>query len=53
MGFEFIATYVLHIASQVNMCNPQNRWVSGLCPFSGIKKLEHDVSETGSGSVLR
>jgi hypothetical protein len=25
----------------------QNYWGSGLCPFSGIKKLEHDVSETG------
>jgi hypothetical protein len=25
---------------------------SGLCASSGIKKLEHDVSETGSLSVL-
>jgi hypothetical protein len=25
---------------------------SGLCPSSEIKKLEHDVSETGSVSTL-
>jgi hypothetical protein len=26
----------------------QNYWGSGICPSSGIKTLEHDVSETGS-----
>jgi hypothetical protein len=28
-------------------------WGSGLCPSSGIKKLEHDIAETGSVSILR
>jgi hypothetical protein len=33
--------------------NTQNYWVLGLCPSSGIMKTrEHDVSETGSVSVL-
>jgi hypothetical protein len=31
----------------------QNYWVSGLCPSSGIKKLECDVLETASVSMLR
>jgi hypothetical protein len=32
----------------------QNYWVSGLCPSSGILNTrKHDVSETGSFSVLR
>jgi hypothetical protein len=32
----------------------QNHWGSGLCPSSGILKTrKHDVSETGSVSVLR
>jgi hypothetical protein len=31
----------------------QNYWDSGLCPSFGIKKLEHDISETGSVSILR
>jgi hypothetical protein len=30
----------------------QNYFGSGLCPSSGIMELEHDVSETGSVSVL-
>jgi hypothetical protein len=34
--------------------NIQNYWVSGLCPSSSIPKAkEHNVSETGSVSVLR
>jgi hypothetical protein len=28
----------------------QNYWGPGLCPTSGIKKLEHDVSETDTVS---
>jgi hypothetical protein len=36
------------------VCNTQNHWVSGLCPSSGIlNSREHNVSETGSVSVLR
>jgi hypothetical protein len=31
----------------------QNYWGSGLCTSSGIKKLEHDISETRSVSILR
>jgi hypothetical protein len=33
--------------------NTQNYWCSGLCPSSGIKKIEHDFTETGPISVLR
>jgi hypothetical protein len=34
--------------------NVQDYWIFGLCPSSGIvKKEEHNVSETGSVSVLR
>jgi hypothetical protein len=34
--------------------NTQNYWDFGLYPLSGIiKTREHDVSETGSVSVLR
>jgi hypothetical protein len=34
--------------------NTRNYWVFGLCPSSGILKYrEHNVSETGSVSVLR
>jgi hypothetical protein len=32
----------------------ENYWVSGLCPLSGIlNTIKHNVSETGSASVLR
>jgi hypothetical protein len=32
----------------------QNYWDFGLCPSSGmLKAREHDISGTGSGSVLR
>jgi hypothetical protein len=32
----------------------QDHWLSGLCPLSGIPEaIKHDVSETGSASVLR
>jgi hypothetical protein len=34
--------------------NVQSYWVSGLCPSSGIlNNREHNISETGSLSVLR
>jgi hypothetical protein len=34
--------------------NTQNYWVFGLLPSSGIlENIKHDVSETGSVSVLR
>jgi hypothetical protein len=34
--------------------NIQNYWVFGFCPLSGIPKTrKHNVSETGSVSVLR
>jgi hypothetical protein len=34
--------------------NTQNYWIFGFCPSSGILKTrEHNVSETGSVSVLR
>jgi hypothetical protein len=29
-----------------------NSWGSGLCPSKGIKKLEHDILETGFISFL-
>jgi hypothetical protein len=36
------------------VCNTRSYWVFGLCPSSGILKTkEHNVSETGSVSVLR
>jgi hypothetical protein len=35
------------------MYDTQIYWRFGLCPSSLIKKLEYDVSETGSVSVLR
>jgi hypothetical protein len=34
------------------VCDVQNYLGSGLCSSFGIKKLEHDVSETGSVSVF-
>jgi hypothetical protein len=35
-------------------CNTQNYWVFGLFPSSGIiGTREHNISETGSVSVLR
>jgi hypothetical protein len=34
--------------------NTQNYWVFGLLPLSGIVEArKHDVSETGSVSILR
>jgi hypothetical protein len=33
--------------------NIQNYWGSGICSSSGMKKIENDVSETGSVSFLR
>jgi hypothetical protein len=34
--------------------NTRNYWVFGRCPSSGILKIrEHNISETGSVSVLR
>jgi hypothetical protein len=30
----------------------QNYWVFGLCPSTSILKIEHNISETGSQSLL-
>jgi hypothetical protein len=36
------------------MYSTQNYWVFGICPYSGILKYrKHNVSETGSVSILR
>jgi hypothetical protein len=36
------------------LINPENHWVSGLCPSSRILNNEKcNISETGSVSVLR
>jgi hypothetical protein len=45
LGFERVLTMAY---------NTNNYWVFGLCPSSGIVGTrKHDVSETGSVSVLR
>jgi hypothetical protein len=43
-----------HFATFQKWSNSQNYWVFGLCPSSSILKArEHNISETGSVSVLR
>jgi hypothetical protein len=49
---EYTMYLDIHITD--NGRQPQNYWVFGLCPSSGILKIrKHNFSETGSVSVLR
>jgi hypothetical protein len=53
--FLDVTLYSLTLKTEVvTMKLTQNYWVVGLCPSSGIvKPIKHNVSETGSVSVLR
>jgi hypothetical protein len=47
-------SFIAHRGRSISTYYSQNYWISGLCPSSGILKTKkHNVSETGSVSVLR
>jgi hypothetical protein len=54
LGVIIVSINYSTILGVLNAKIPQNYWVFGLCPSTGILGTrKHDVSETGSVSVLR